>query len=187
MKTIIGVMLACLSVSALAEGGFTVELMTGGARQDSSISGSGDTSGSDSSYGLRGLYEINRHFAAELAYQDYGRTNDAVTNYYTIRVSTTAVTAGVKAIIPTSGKLSLHGRLGLSVWSADLHEQFYSMTADNSDNGNDIYYGIGAQLAFTPLLKGGLEYTITDMDASLDGVSANHEVSNFAVSLSYSF
>lgn len=193
-KVLTGALLTIFSVAALAETGFSADLLLGRAEQESSISGFGSTSGTDTSFGIRGAYTLNPNIAFELGYHDYGQTNDRYIDQFgdaiTDKVSTTAINAGVKVLSDLDSKLSVHGRLGLSLWDAEIEETdsfFAGQVFKASDDGADIYYGVGAQYLIAPRLRLGAEYTLTDMEPSLYGISVDHEVSNFALSLSYRY
>ena len=61
------------------------------------------------------------------------------------------------------------------------------MAALADDNGNDLYYGFGAQYNINSQVTVGLEYTITKMGISTEGVSADFDVKNMSLSLGYKF
>lgn len=193
-KVVLGLIVGSMALSAHAQGDIAAEFMFGTAEQTSSIDGVGSTSGDDLSFGLRGAYTLNPNFGFEFSYQNYGETDDTYVDEYgdTIndKVTTTAFNAGIKGIIPFENGLALVGRFGMANWDIELEEtdSFFPgevFTAD--DSGTDFYYGIGAQAKLKESFTIGLEYTITEMDLSFVGISADHEVENLALSFGYLF
>jgi len=192
-KITLGILLTSCALPVLAESNFSGELLVGRAEQKSSIDDFGSTSGDALSLGLRAALKVNPNLAFELAYQYYGETDDTFADggdTITDKVSTPAVNVGVKGIIPFEGGLSLHARIGLSLWEAEIKETdsaFPGETFKADDDGSDLYYGLGLQYDMSPELVVGLEYAYTDMDVSLGGVSVDHEVKNLSLSLGYKF
>jgi len=194
-KITLGILLTSCAIPVLAESNFSGELLVGRAEQKSSIdSFDSTTSGDDVSLGLRAALKVNPNLAFELAYQNYGETDDTYVDRsgdtITDKVSTSAVNVGVKGIIPFEGGLSLHARIGLSLWEAEIKETdsaFPGETFKADDDGSDLYYGLGLQYDMSPELVVGLEYAYTDMDVSLGGLSVDHEVKNLSLSLGYKF
>lgn len=181
---------AALSVQANAEG--AAELMIGFADQSTEIANYGSTSGDDISFGLRGVYSFNENIAIEVAFQDYGETDDTYIDSYgdTIndRISASALTAGVKGSVPIQGGLSLSARIGLSSWDVDIRETDSASPGEvygGSDDGSDLYYGVGLQFDLNDAVYVGAEYTITEMGLSIG--SADHEVKNLGLFVGYSF
>lgn len=194
-KIILGILLTSCALPVLAESNFSGELLAGRAEQETSTdSFDWNTSGNDISLGIRAALKVNPNLAFELAYQDYGETDDTYTDLYgdtiTDKVSSSAVNMGVKGIIPFEGGFSLHGRIGLSLWQAEIKETdsaFPGETFKADDDGSDLYYGLGLQYDISPEFVVGVEYAYTDMDVSIEGISVDHEVKNLSLSLGYKF
>lgn len=195
MKIFTLVILAIFASSpAFAESGSSFEVLLGTADQDTSISGIGGTSGDDMSIGIRGAFALNDDFAFELTYQDYGETDDTYIDEWgdTIsdKTSSTALNLGIQGIMPSGSNFSLIGRIGFALWDYEVKETdsaFPGVTFNASDDGNDLYYGIGMQYTANNQFIIGAEYTITEMDVTLFGISVDHEVSNFSLSFGYSY
>jgi opacity protein-like surface antigen len=192
-KVVLSVLLMSSVLPAVAENNFSVELLLGMADQELSADGL-STSGNDTSFGIRGAFSLSENFAIEGAYQSYGETDDTYIDDFgdTIndKLSSTALSVGVKGIIPFNNGVSLNARAGISFWDVELEETdsyFPGQTFKADDNGNDLYYGLGAQYDINSQVTVGLEYTITKMGISTEGVSADFDVKNISLSLGYKF
>lgn len=181
------------AISAHAETNISADLLIGTADHKTKV-GSSSESGDDISIGVRGAYNINENFAVEVAFQDYGETDETYIDSFgdTIndKASATALTAGVKGSIPLSASFSLNGRLGVSSWDFEFRgtdSSFPGVEFSFDDDGTDLYYGVGMQLMLNEAFSVGAEYTITEMGLSVEGGSADHEVKNLAIFASYSF
>jgi len=192
-KVVLSVLLMSSVLPAMAENNFSAELLLGMADQELSANGQ-STSGDDTSFGVRGAYSLNENFSVEGAYQSYGETDDTYIDEFgdTIndKLSSTALSLGIKGILPLDNGVSLNARAGISFWDAEIKETdsaFPGETFKGDDNGNDLYYGIGAQYQINPQIFIGVEYTMTKMGISTEGVSADFDVKNISLSLGYKF
>ena len=192
-KVVLSVLLMSSVLPAMAENNFSAELLLGMADQELSANGL-STSGDDTSFGVRGAYSLNENFSLESAYQSYGETDDTYIDSFgdTInnKLSSTALSLGIKGVIPLDNGLSLNARVGISFWDAEIKETdsaFPGETFKGDDNGNDLYYGIGAQYQINPQIFIAAEYTMTKMGISEAGLSADFDVKNISLSLGYKF
>lgn len=193
-KLTLGLLLTAATLPAMAESKFSAELLLGQADQESDVAGFKLGSGDDMSYGIRGSYLANKNIALELAYQNYGETDKSYPEEggtTSEMLSSSAITLGVKGILPFDNGFSLHARAGLSVWDykvAVTNTAFLEEGVSLKDDGNDLYYGIGMQYAINPQLSIGAEYTMTEMGATVaDVVSIDNEVKNLGLTLSFNF
>lgn len=186
----LGVLLATTSATTIAQSSITAELLLGTADQEASINGF-VTAGDDTSTGIRGAFNINENFALELAHFDYGTiSQDFVFNSESINVTSTNL--GVKGGIPFENGFSIYTRIGIAFWDWETTVTFPSVPDAAfriSDDGNELYYGFGAQFEFTPNVIGGIEYTVTSFDVSNAEyeLTLDHEVENLALSLGLKF
>ncbi|MGL1958196.1 MAG: porin family protein [Colwellia sp.] len=192
-KVVLSVLLMSSVLPAMAESNFSAELLLGKADQELSV-GSYSISGDSTSVGIRGIYSLNENFSVEGTYQSYGETDETYIDSYedTIndKLSTSALSLGIKGIIPLNNGVSLNARAGISFWDAELKEtdSYYpGVIFVGDDNGNDFYYGIGGQYDINPQMFIGVEYTMTKMAISTEGVSADLDVKNISLSLGYKF
>ena len=187
------ILLASLSVPALADNKISAEFLIGNADQKGSIKNVGSTSGDDLSFGVRGSYSLNENISLEAAYHNFGQTDDSYVDEFgdTIndKISSTSINFGVKGIIPLESGFSLFGRIGLSLWDVEFEETDSAFPGEKfkaDDDGDDIYYGVGVQYSISDQLKIGAEYSVIDMGAEIESISVDNEVKNLSLSLSYS-
>ncbi|AHK17771.1 porin family protein [Thalassolituus oleivorans] len=190
---IVGVLLGSSALYASAENKMSAEILLGMADQELSTSGL-STSGDDVSFGIRGAISLHKNVSAEISYHNYGEADDTYVDGFgdTIndKLTTTAFNLGVKGIFPLNNGLSLNARLGVSIWDSELKEtdsSFPGQTFKADDDGTDLYYGVGAQYDINSNMYVGAEYTLTKMDISTDGISADLDVDNLSLSLGYKF
>lgn len=193
-KVALGLLISATAISAHAQPNFSGELLIGLADQTTDFDEFGSVSDEDASFGIRGAYNFNENLAIELAYQNYGEISD---NYadeegsYSDQFSASAITAGAKGSIPLQNGFSVSARLGMSKWEAEVDSTESGLAGDFSysddDDGTDLYYGVGMQFEMNEVFTVGAEYTITEMGISLFEASADHEVKNLAIFISYTF
>lgn len=193
-KLMVGILLTACSIPVLAESKLSGELLLGKADQKSSISGFGSTSGDDTSIGVRGAYQLSNHFSLELAYHNYGESEESYIDEFGDRINdkveSTALNFGIKGTLPFDGGFAVYGRAGLALWDVKYSATDSSMPGEVlalDDDGNDFYYGVGVSYNFTNNFFIGAEYTVTEMDVSIFNVSIDHEVKNLSLSLGYRF
>ena len=189
----LGLVLGLSAFSASAENNASAEILLGMADQEVSANGS-SASGDDVAFGIRGVMTLNKNVAAELSYHNYGEAEDTYVDEFgdTIndKLSTTAFNLGVKGILPLENGLSLNARVGVSFWDSEFEGTDSSAPGiifKADDDGTDLYYGIGAQYDINPNLYVGAEYTLTKMDISTVGISADFEFDNLSLSLGFKF
>lgn len=196
-QRLLGLLLAVCALPVIAEDRFTAEILLGTADQKSTAKVDGETlsiSGDDLSVGVRGAFSLNKHLALELSYHNYGETDESYIDEFgdsiNDKVSATAFSAGVKGIIPFDNGISLYGRAGISFWDVEARSTdsyFPGEVFEANDDGSDAYVGVGLQYHLTSKLIAGVEYTITTMGLSVEGISVDHEVKNLSLSVGYKF
>lgn len=194
-KTALGILLGVTAIPAMANDGFfSGEILLGKTDQEvgNNIGGEGD----DNSFGIRGAYNLNKYIGFELSYIDHGETDDKFIDGFgdTIndKISLTAFNLGAKGVLPFENGFSLHARLGLSFWDAELEETNSAVpgeTFKGDDSGNDLYYGIGAQYTINSKFTIGVEYTLFEYEFKPfeDGAEPDIEVKTFALTAGFNF
>ncbi|HEX5057223.1 MAG TPA: outer membrane beta-barrel protein [Gammaproteobacteria bacterium] len=156
---------------------------------DLGVDASFDADDSDTAAKIFGGFNINPYFGIEFGYIDLGETTadfslDSDGNLFPsgeTRVgssfSVDGFNAGVVGSLPFSDLISLNGRAGVYFWNSksefsarDTTGAFFNDSFSESDNGNDIYYGVGLDIGWF-----GLFYEIYDIDGddiNLAGISA---------------
>lgn len=118
---------------------------------------------SDTAFGLAGGYQVNKNFAAELAYVDlgdisYSATGTATDGFNTfdaglgIDQSTSGPVFSILGIVPVGERFALFGRVGLALMSVDadltvsLDDE--AVTDNASTDRSNLMYGVGGEFSF---------------------------------------
>ena len=140
--------------------------------------------GDDTSLAISLGSKVNQYFALEMAYNMYGTVDTDVGAPYgnpgavLTSAEVTALDFGVVGYLPLHEKFALKGMLGVSLWNATLNSNL--INEEGEEDGNDIYYGIGAVITPNDKLEVGLSYKILNM--GIDGAE-ELELSNTALNL----
>lgn len=196
-KIALGIFASAAAMSAHSQtdllSNVSADLLIGFADHQIDYHNGSSESGNDISFGLRGAYSVHQNVAIELAYQDYGETDDTYFDQFgdTIndRVSASAITAGVRGSYLLQNGFSLSARLGASMWETEARQTGSSLTGERSgkDDGTGLYFGVGAEYTLNERFSVGAEYTLTDMRLTFERQTADHDVRNFAAFTKYSF
>ncbi len=118
---------------------------------------------SDTAFGLAGGYQVNRNFAAELAYVDLGDISYSANGTVTDGVDTFDAGVGIDqstsgpvfsllGIVPIGERFSVFGRVGIALMSVDGD---VSVTIDGetetdsvSTDRSNLMYGVGGEFSF---------------------------------------
>ncbi len=178
-----------LSAPALSQQGFYGEISAGSvknkAEMDVSLTSSvtylgyiesetesySDTESYDStSLGLRLGYQFNEYIAIESGYHNYGEAKDNYIDEFddTIneKLSSSAVSFGIKGSLPISDHFSIFARTGMAKWDFKASFTDSSMPREVEqlkESDNDIYYGVGAEYRFNETISLGVEYSVLSM------------------------
>lgn len=113
---------------------------------------------------------LNENIAVELFYTDLGSSKDDFVPVWTVKAST--IGAGIAAFAPVNDNFSLSARFGVHSWDAELSEQGSGTLG--TDDGTDMYFGIGALLSASENVSIGLRYnhyTFDDIDPNMTSVA----------------
>jgi hypothetical protein len=167
-----------------------LEVMVGNAEQTEKFEGLSDISADETSVGFRVGYNILEYLAVELGYHDYGEADDTVSDGFggssDEKIETTSVNFGLKGILPLTNGFSLNARLGVFQWDYEYNSNSVGFSGSGDDDGTDIYYGIGGAYQITEVIGLGIEYTVMDHEASIEGFKFDRELENIALSLNIS-
>ncbi len=178
-----------LSAPALSQQGFYTELSAGSVKSKAQIdevvtysltyldntettteSYSNTESYDSTSLGLRLGYQFNEYIAIEVGYHNYGKAKDNYIDEFddTIneKISSSAVSFGIKGSLPISDHFSIFARTGMAKWDFKSSFTDSSMPGEVEqlkESDKDIYYGIGAEYRFNETISLGLEYSLLSM------------------------
>lgn len=128
-------------------------------------------------------YQLNSTFSVEGGYIDFGEASatavsDGSGSFWwagpvEAKAEADAITLGIKAALPINDNVSFHGKLGVASWDVDADAIDSWGTVSESDDGNDLYFGIGASY---DLGKVSLDASYTqykDVDIDVMSIGAN--------------
>lgn len=179
------VFLMLSSLAVHAENGFYFETMLGNAEQVEKFDGFSDISGDKTSVGLRAGYNISNYIAVELGYHDFDEARD-VNAVSEELIETSSKNLGVKISIPLIRWFHLNARLGAAEWDYKFKSISNTFVVSDRDDGVDLYYGLGVFFQISKPIGIGLEYTLMDHEANIEGFKFDREVNNLSLSVNYS-
>lgn len=191
-KCAIGILAFLITSPAIAGNGFSVELLQGFAEH--ALEAEDAVSDGDSiTFGLRGNYAFSRFFALEAGYNLYGEGENNYRDAYGDNIeetfSASAFETGVKVIIPANYSFSFNGRIGLSIWNAELEvldSAFPGKKFTDQDNGAGFYLASGIEYSFTKI-KIGAEYSFIYMGTDFIGREIEYTIENISLKVGYIF
>lgn len=151
-----------MSSSVLADGSFYGSLDITRIDLDLDTAGLDDT---DTTFGIAAGYRINENFAVELGYQDFGEVSASAGNA-SAKVEADAIQLSVIGSVPVSENAGVYAELGFDSWDADASYTNHPDlgTGSESEDGTDIFYGIGAYLSLSEAVNLKLEYQMHELD-----------------------
>lgn len=150
-----------------AVGQSTIDVSAGDIDDGSFVSADDDNS--DNSVRLSGGIALGPNVGVEFSWADFGEaTIDAVSNgsgwlYPSGPVSVTAgakgMGLGLAGYIPLGDRARLAGRAGILMWDVEMEVSLTGGSGSVSEDGNDPYFGVGAEFDLTPALALGATWT----------------------------
>lgn len=142
---------------------------------------------SDTALGFNAGYNVNANFAIELGYQDFGEVSvmgfsDGSGSFWAAGpaaalAEATGTTLGVKGSYPAAENIQLFGKIGLTSWDADFILADNDGVFPSSDDGTDMYFGVGATFK-TGNVGISASFTRFDVaDTDIDALSLGVELS----------
>ena len=214
-KTVIALTSALfLSPSVFANNNIYTDILLGKAKQEfessfeySSPYDSGkeyykQPSQNTTSFGVRLGYQFTNSFSVEIGHNQFGETDhtyvDEFNDTINDKIKSSSTTLGVNAQWPINDNLCINGRLGIAAWDlkARSTDSYYpGVVEEDSEDGNDLYYGFGLKYLASENIYLGLEYSITNMASDktekegqyTEKVNLDYDVSNFAIFVGVNF
>lgn len=138
----------------------------------------GTVDATDTGFKVFGGYRINTWYALESAYVDLGEVTysgafgaDAVTDG---SVEVSGATVGPVVFLPLNPSFEVFGKAGLFIWEAEANDITGGAPFSSTEDGTDLYLGVGAAWSFTPNLVWQAEweaFRMDDIDAGLLSLS----------------
>lgn len=170
-----------LSVSA---GQSTVQDWNGGLNDGSTISNASyeDT---DTSFRVALGFAATENLTFEVGYLDLGEataegTSDGTGVFWTagpvgLKAAVDGYDLGFVGRMPTSETFALMARVGVLLWDLEVSLEDGGGTFSGSDDGNDVYFGLGAEFSVSPTVgfRGEFtRYSVDDFDIDALSLSA---------------
>ena len=141
----------------------------------------------DTGYSLYAGMPIIENLDIEISYQDFGEAslsgvsgNQFKVGSTTYQFTTTATIAAeadsfgiaAKPKYNINDNITVYGKLGIHSWESTLSVNAATGSANVTEDGTDIFYGAGIQVAFNNL-SARVGYTIYDLDGEdVDSINA---------------
>lgn len=141
-----------------ADSGFFAEVGAGMTKVDTNIDLSGmSVDDEDMFFSIGGGYSFNKMFALEAGYADLGEAEVSVPQIaYSATASADGFYFGPRLTLELAPKFEAYGRIGMFVWDGEFKD---SDGYSESDDGTDIYFGIGAAYKISDQVSLGADWT----------------------------
>lgn len=124
-------------------------------------------------------YNFNKMFAAEVGYIDLGEAEASVPGYKAT-FSADGFYFGPRLTVELSPASEVYGRIGMLAWDGEFED---SDGFSASDDGTDVYLGIGAAFKISNQVSFGVDWTRYMMESDGDDV----DVDTFGGKLKFNF
>ena len=126
-------------------------------------------------------YNFNKMFALEAGYVDLGETKISEPAFaYTATISADGFYFGPRLTFEITPQFEAYGRAGVFAWDAEAKD---SDGFSASDDGTDVYFGIGAAYKITNQVSLGAEWT----RYAFEGDGDDFDVDTFGAKLKFNF
>lgn len=125
-------------------------------------------------------YAINHYIELGLGYQDFGAIAHS-SESGSLDVESEAFQVSLTALMPLSDHVRVYAEAGADFWNGEASVNGVSGfgSESGSDDGVDVFYGMGAELALQDGIAATLEYQFHELDQL--------EVETFAIAVKYYF
>lgn len=166
-----------------ADSGFFAEVGAGMTKVDTDVDNIPGVSVDDEDmfFSIGGGYSFNKIFALEAGYTDLGEAEISIPQIaYSATISADGFYFGPRLTLELSPKFEAYGRIGMFVWDGEFKDSDgYSV----SDDGSDIYFGIGAAYKISDQVSLGADWTRFTVES--DGDEA--DIDTFGAKLKFNF
>jgi hypothetical protein len=169
-----------------AEQGFFAEAGVGFTSMDTGLDGMPGVSvdEEDVFFSIGGGYNFTNMFAAEAGYIDLGEASisfsDVFFGNYKATVSVDGIYFGPRLTFGVTEQLDAYARIGLLAWDAEFKD---SDGFSASDDGTDVYFGLGAAWNISQQFAVGADWTRYATESGGEDV----DIDAFGAKVKYSF
>jgi OOP family OmpA-OmpF porin len=165
--------------------GFYAGASVGQSKSD--CNGGGSCDDKDTAYRIFGGYKINRNFAVEAGYTDFGKVNATVAvPAATLEVKSNAFEVVGVGALPLNQQFSVYGKLGFYRGEAKASATLGAFSGSQKETNTDLTLGVGVQYNFNPQLGVRGEWQRYGSMGG-DSIGGTFDLDVFAVGVTYKF
>ena len=137
------------------DAGFYVGGSLGQSQVDLDCEGTTSCDDKDTSWKIFAGYQVNRNFAVEIGYSNFGAATASTPPIgfipaANVKIESTAWELLAIGLLPVADRFSVYGKLGLYLADTDVRVDFPPLgSATDSDDNTDLTFGIGVRYDFT--------------------------------------
>jgi len=191
-KLLTAAVLTAITLPAYADPYFIVNVGKSSFETEDKMGDGIDESGTAFGFGIGS--QVHENVALEFTYNSHGDvsgTSAVIPNiwtgydYITITekfcTEMTSLSAAAKFIAPLSDLSSVYATVGVERWDTDLKitdsiPGYQTMTFSDSDNGIDLFYGLGIQAALSDQVSVNADLTFHAVDTTMDIVGNDYKM-----------
>jgi len=105
-------------------------------------------------------FGVSNNLAFEISYNDFGEASekDILSIGDKASVEANAVSLAAVGKLPIDSSFQIFGKLGLDIWNTDFSYRDGFVSGSDSDDGTDLFYGVGASFSITESTDIHIEY-----------------------------
>jgi OmpA-OmpF porin, OOP family len=177
---------AAMAQAKSADQGFYAGARIGQSKVDIDCTGA-NCEDTDTAFGIFGGYKINRNFAVEAGYTDFGKVNATVTvPAATLEVKSNAFDVVGVGAFPINQQFSVYGKLGFYRGEAKASATLGVFSGSQKETNTDLTYGVGVQYNVNPQLGVRGEWQRYSSMGG-DSIGGTFDLDVFALGVTYKF
>jgi len=146
----------------------------------------------DTAYKLFAGYKVNKYFAVEGSWADLGEATYSaqiiapVTGNANASWEASAFALSALGIIPLGNQFELFGKVGYSLWDADLRVSAVGVEDNADEDGSSVVYGLGASYRFAENMAVRAEWERYD-GIGEDDTTGESDIDMWSIGLQFNF
>jgi len=177
---------AAMAQAKSADQGFYAGARIGQSKVDIDCTGA-SCEDTDTAFGIFGGYKINRNFAVEAGYTDFGKVNATVAvPAATLEVKSNAFEVVGVGALPLNQQFSVYGKLGFYRGEAKASATLGAFSGSQKETNTDLTLVVGVQYNFNPQLGVRGEWQRYGSMGG-DSIGGTFDLDVFAVGVTYKF
>jgi len=177
---------AAMAQAKSADQGFYAGARIGQSKVDIDCTGA-SCEDTDTAFGIFGGYKINRNFAVEACYTDFGKVNATfAVPAATLEIKSNAFEVVGVGALPLNQQFSVYGKLGFYRGEAKASATLGAFSGSQKETNTDLTLGVGVQYNFNPQLGVRGEWQRYGSMGG-DSIGGTFDLDVFAVGVTYKF